>query len=490
MGIMVRVLPIAMGIWAQVGGTRDVADLADIVAQNPWWQDATAIDRDPKIREHDLAPFQRQPAVLDTFRLDQPNVYTLRGPRQVGKSTAVKMLIRRLVHSGFPATRVLYLSLELERQPRAIRDAVVRAKRHLRAGDSPWVIFLDELSWVRDWQTAILALRDHGDAAGDCLVLTGSSARDIRAGGERLPGRRGPGVDLDKVLLPLSFREFLEATGRAVDLPRCSLEDLAWGSNTQPIREAILQSAELDTAYNQYLQVGGFPSAVADFLREGVVSESTYQTLWHIVAGDVERTGRSHATALKLLERVVRNLCSSTSWTKLASEMAVGKDNTAEEYAQVLADSFLLLVLYFLDLARKSPSLKKEKKLYTTDPLLAHLPGHVLPGVPSPSDAELTEAVLATELFRTREARLQEAFSVPQSLFYWKSSREKEVDFLSGGPGSVVAVESKYSAQVGGQERLTIRNAFGRGLIASRQTLDLDDPVRVIPVSVVLALLG
>lgn len=94
------------------------------------------------------------------------------------------------------------------------------------------------------------------------------------------------------------------------------------------------------------------------------------------------------------------------------------------------------------------------------------------------------------ELFRTREAQRQEAFSVPRSLFYWKSSSGREVDFLSGQRPPRVPVESKYAGRVTGQDRLTIRNVFQRGLIASRETLDLDDSVRVIPTPVILALLG
>ena len=45
----------------------------------------------------------------------------------------------------------------------------------------------------------------------------------------------------------------------------------------------------------------GFPAAVADFLRDGAVSDATYQTLWHIVAGDVERSGRNRAALKDLI---------------------------------------------------------------------------------------------------------------------------------------------------------------------------------------------
>jgi predicted AAA+ superfamily ATPase len=170
--------------------------------------------------------------------------------------------------------------------------------------------------------------------------------------------------------------------------------------------------------------------------------------------------------------------------------MAVAHAVTAEEYAGLLADPFLLMVLSFLDLTRQSTAPKKEKNLYPTDPLLAHLPRHILPGLPVPDESALAEAALALELFRTREAQIQEAFGVSRSLLYWKSAAGKEIDFLSGQRSPWVAVESKYAGRVAGQDRLAIRDTSRRGLIASRDTLDLDDVVRVIPAPIVLALLG
>lgn len=465
-------------------------DQRRLVEQNPWWRDPTSIDRDPKIRQLADAPFRRVPAVLDTLRLDRPNVYTLRGPRQVGKSTSVKMLIQRLIADGFSPRRILYLSVEMERRPREIYDAVVRAKKLLGADGTPWVIFIDELSWVRDWQSAILSLRDHTDAADDCFVLTGSSARDIRRGGERLPGRRGPGTDLDKILLPLSFGEFLHATDRHPGLPACPLEDIAWSTDTAAIREAMLHLGNLSAALDDYAHVGGFPTAVADFMRTGDVSDETYQNLWRIIAGDIERASRDSATGFALLHRIVIDLGSSTSWSNLAEEMAAGKAHTAREYADTLADSFLVFVLHFLDLDHNVPAPKKDKKLYPTDPLLAHLPAQVMDGARRPNFTGLIESILGMALFRAREAPLQEGFGLPRSLYYWRSTAGKEVDFLSGPPAARVAVESKYAARVTGDDRRTIRNAFRRGLIASRETLDLDDDVRVVPAPVLLALLG
>jgi predicted AAA+ superfamily ATPase len=54
---------------------------------------------------------------------------------------------------------------------------------------------LDEISAAPDWQNAIEYLRDRGARLNDCFVLTGSSARDLKGGAERLPGRRGRARD-------------------------------------------------------------------------------------------------------------------------------------------------------------------------------------------------------------------------------------------------------------------------------------------------------
>lgn len=50
---------------------------------------------------------------------------------------------------------------------------------------------------------------DAGVTADDALLLTASSAHDLKRGAERLPGRRGKGKDY--LQLPLSFRDYCVA---------------------------------------------------------------------------------------------------------------------------------------------------------------------------------------------------------------------------------------------------------------------------------------
>ena len=67
----------------------------------------------------------------------------------------------------------------------------------------------DEISRIKDWQRAIKSMKDSGELANSCLVLTGSHTLDIKHGIELLPGRTGKfGKDL--MLLPLSFSEYVK----------------------------------------------------------------------------------------------------------------------------------------------------------------------------------------------------------------------------------------------------------------------------------------
>ena len=66
---------------------------------------------------------------LQSIRVDEPNVYTLRGPRQVGKTTLLKQLASRVIRDGgTDPSRVVYYPLDLVERPTQIVEIVERAK--------------------------------------------------------------------------------------------------------------------------------------------------------------------------------------------------------------------------------------------------------------------------------------------------------------------------------------------------------------------------
>jgi predicted AAA+ superfamily ATPase len=226
--------------------------------------------------------------------------------------------------------------------------------------------------------------------------------------------------------------------------------------------------------------------AVADFLATGSVSARSVGTLWDIVAGDVERWERNRIETLRLLSRLVRSLGSTIDWHSLAVDMGVSTP-TAASYAELLADAFLLLIVYHRELdGMISP--RKGKKLYAVDPLITRLPNYV-EGTSLPPLPAVVENLVAVSLFRAAEVDLVESFRLPQELCFWRTGRGREIDFLAGQRPRQLPVEVKYQQRVGRQDTLSIRNTLGRGIVLSRRNLDLDGSVAIVPAAVFLAFL-
>jgi uncharacterized protein len=118
-------------------------------------------------------------------------LYVLRGPRRVGKSLEVKRAISRLIHSGVEPHSVIYFACDglgrgdLQRLVSAGRGVLTRRLE----GERYW--FLDDITSVLGWPEAIKWLRDNTAFGGDCVVLTGSSARDLADAQKQLAGRLG-----------------------------------------------------------------------------------------------------------------------------------------------------------------------------------------------------------------------------------------------------------------------------------------------------------
>src|SRR5690606_40057774 len=103
---------------------------------NPWWEDAKAIDRDRHIVQFQASPFHWDPPAFLDIPLRPGDLSTLRGPRQVGKTTTLKRMIQKLLVQG--ERRVLYYSFDTERSNEAIPDVIRRAKAVSGLQEGSW----------------------------------------------------------------------------------------------------------------------------------------------------------------------------------------------------------------------------------------------------------------------------------------------------------------------------------------------------------------
>ncbi|HXC25284.1 MAG TPA: ATP-binding protein [Gemmatimonadaceae bacterium] len=464
---------------------------AQLRGDNPWWYTADALTRDPHLKRYDAGPVRWDPPVMAVMSLQFEDTHTLRGPRQVGKTTTLKRLIRRLVDAG--ERRVLYFSFDTVRESGAIGNVIRLAKRLHPVPDGPWYIFLDEVTSVPAWEHDVKHCWDSGLTRDDALVLTASSARDLRVGTERLPGRRGRGRDF--LQLPMSFRDWCFVQGVPLPDECVAVEEFLTPAGRRLAVDLYGLGETLERAFAVYRYSGGFPAAVRDVMTSEArtVDESTIQMLWHVLAGDLTRMRRDPLAGLKLLQQVTRSLGSPLKWTNAAEAMAVESPMTARDYAELLAETFTLLTVYYWDIGRQSLEPKKQRKVYVVDPLYAELPHLLIPGTSRPDDDGMVENLVAVALFRSAALTLMQANAVPGTVGYWRSSDDREIDFVVP---RVTDLENprRFPVEVKGDNttgishaRLAIRRSFQQGVVISRSRFDWAPDVSVLPVWMVLA---
>lgn len=469
---------------------------------NRWWATSGWEADDPHLRRLEAGPIRLPTPQVSEIDLERPAVHVLRGPRQVGKSTDLKLLVRRALAAGREAERVAYLSLDLleGRPPTALVESVIRALE-LAGGKPPRLLLLDEVTAAGRWQNAVKVLWDEGHIDRDIVVCTGSSAIDLAEGAaERLPGRRGAGGDF--LVLPQGFASFARVLDGAIPHPPgMSVADVVSPAGEEALCGARPHFDSLRRALALYLCFGGLPASVAEAAagrREP--SEEVQTILWDSIVKEVQRRGASIPALQALFERMMRSLGSKVSWSRLAREMDMplgparsggreGPDpRTLQSYVEFLAINYWALVLYFWKPDSGSGALSRDKKVYFGDPLLHTVTANGV-GLPRDPHAEIENAV-ALALYRRYEPaeRGAENTIAPERLHVWGTRRGGEIDFVCGPREAIEAVEVADWERLNRQKATAPARALpGRpSLVATREELELGGSANLVPVPLLL----
>ena len=444
-------------------------------------------------------------------------VYTLRGPRQVGKTTLMKLQIRDFLKEGRNPWSIMYYSLDLADAARDVVDAVGGYLRiSSRHRDGRAYIFLDEASAVRNWQKGIKYMVDAG-MLSDCTVMaTGSQTMGIERSSERMPGRRGDaGGSLDHVLLPARFseyaqmcsprvREFVGGIAQYDEARRRALEGLAEGRIDGIVEGMHALMDELVFLLERYMITGGTPKIVGEYARSGSVPDRLYHLYREGVVGQWEDAGLDK-TALKQVSGALIKSCGShVSWKALSDGADLGGASAARRYVDLLRGLFVLSVVHRYGHDKGVPMMRKERKIYFTDPFFMHMlnawmgEGGFLESVRYRDGAEgpIAEGVVASHLARWAfDVSAQKlSFDPHNHVFYWVDDKNREVDFVYAGGGMRLPIEVKYRSRIRHTElapltRFLDATGTKTGLVLSKNTLDLKQDYAVVPACVFLMLI-
>jgi uncharacterized protein len=457
--------------------------------RSPWRARAGWEVDDPDLRAAGRLPLHYAPEPLADIRA--PGLYVLRGPRRVGKSLELKRAVVRLLAAGADPKTVFYCSCDgLTKQD--LRRLVAQGHSVTRTLSGPRYWLLDEVTAVANWSQTVKELRDQDTTFREaCVVLTGSSARELEQARKDLADRRGGVADSDRLLLPMGFRAFCEALGDLDGPPPRTIHprDCLTPAAARAISELEPWSDALADAWELFLDVGGFPRAVGEHVGAGAVSDGFVQGLWDVVLGDAIRaTGISEADVAALLDRLAANLCSPINASRIARDVGLPGHQAALDRIEDLVRAFLAWRCHRVRDAK--PNTAAQRKLYFVDPLLAQLAHRRNPAFPTPDAAKLTQQQIGLALARAVSLHTPAAFVQTDRVMYERTNTSAEIDFV--GPDLEIPFECKYTDGNWRKQALTMKARYGRGVMITRSPIltSPDEPIWAIPAGALAWMLG
>ena len=460
-------------------------DITDYAVQNVWWKGKTHINDDRHISSYLSKEYRWHSRIPDEMRLDPGNIFTIRGPRQIGKTTLVKLIVKSLIEEGADEKSVFYATCDV------IIDHIELLKlvrSYLEFADSNNIhkkyIFLDEISGIGDWQKAIKLLVDSGELDDTCLILTGSHTLDIKYGFERLPGRTGR-YGKDYLLLPLTFSEFVSLVRPDISASITPAASLSIHAINRAVNSAIPFDRELKVLFNQYLTVGGFPLAINEFYKKNAIPDYIYELYTRWVVGDITKWGKQEKILKQMLRTAILKQGTAVSWDSFAKDAEIKSHKTVSSYAEDLENMFVFFVLYYIDLNKKTPDYNKNKKIYFFDPFIFHIFNRMLYFRDAKITPALIEAVAVVHFARFAQKRFPYA-RLSDVAFYWKNRKETDIVLLT--EGEPFAVEVKYQERITKDDFASLHH-FKEGILASKSSVKLDEQYSVVPVHILLAVI-
>ncbi len=460
-----------------------------LTERSPWRARTNWEADDPDLRAAKRLPLAYSPEPLADIQA--PGLYVLRGPRRVGKSLELKRAVVRLLAEGANPKTVFYCACD-GLSNRDLRRLVAQGNSVTRTLPGPRHWLLDEVTAVPEWSRTIKELRDQDTAFREsCVVLTGSSARDLEQARKDLADRRGGIADSDRLLLPMGFRAFCRALGGFEELPPRTIhpKDALTASAERAIFDLEPWSDALADAWEVFLDVGGFPRAVGEMVESGAVSDGFLQGLWDVLLGDAIRvTAMSEADVAALLDRLVLNLCSPINASRISRDVGLPGHQAALNRIEDLVRAFLAWRCHRIRDGR--PNTAAQRKLYFVDPLIAQLAHRRNPNFPAPDTAKLTQQQIGFALARAVSLHAPAAFVQTDRLMYERTDTGAEIDFV--GPDLEIPFECKYTDGSWRKEALTMKARHGRGVMVTRSPLitGADEPVWAVPAGILAWLLG
>jgi len=372
-------------------------DISLILEKNSWRRNRDEIKNDENIKE----VFSRKHKILYSF-VDKESLIII-GPRRVGKTTYFKLLIYDLlINKNINPEDVLYISCEILKD----KTDIIEVLRFIKSK----YVFLDEITFVDGWEQAIKFALDQELLKGRILYITGSSTAFLRK--ETFPGRKIKIIPF----APLDFFRFSKIFG--TDELAKKLEKF------KTIEDLLPYYHEIFDLFLKYMECGGFPKPALQLIEEGRIKEENYDEIYSWFRGDILKLGRSEEISKALISRVLETLTTLVAYNSIGNYIGVSH-RIVREYIEELKNLMYADFCYQIDLQKKLPIFRKEKKIYFTDPFVVRTFEKKIIGRRVIDESKMAEMIA----FNTLKSINKEVFVIKDNgeTDFWVDSKRFEV---------------------------------------------------------------
>jgi predicted AAA+ superfamily ATPase len=338
----------------------------------------------------------------------QPLMQVVLGPRQVGKTTGVKAIIKEVTASH-------YANADLASVPD--QQWIIEQWQRAKALGKGTILVLDEIQKINRWSDVVKGLFDEDRDLGFIkLVLLGSASLTLREGlGDSLLGR------FELIEVPhWSYRECKEAFGWDI---------------------------------NQYLMFGGYPGAAnliddherwQSFMRDSVLES--------VLSKDIFMLAKINKPALfrQVLEVALLYPAQEISYQKIVGQLQeAGSVETIKNYLEILNAAYLVSTLE--KFSTRPLSVKSSSpKILPLCPALVH-------AIKSPTEITANQTWRGRVFEAAVGAYLGKLPGV--KLCYWRDGND-EVDFVLQHENKILGVEVKSGTKYKGNGPASFRARF------------------------------
>ena len=378
---------------------------------------------------------------------ERPNRLPLimRGARQVGKTAAVMELGRtsglfdNVVKIDFEEepslARVFAGSLKAEQ---IVRDLEAVTGQPIKAGKT--LLFFDE---VQECPRAISSLRYFREQMPELHLVAAGSLLEFVLGDLSMPVGRVEYI----YVRPMSFGEFLHATGRGL-LNSRRPNIMNW---TDAISPSAIEAEALDSAFKEYAIVGGMPEAISTYVTTKSLIETArvHDRLIRSFRDDIPKYAQGDLQRANLAQSLLALAVSvgqQITYTKLVDD-----DAKRTKISVLLLEQAMLVSIARATSAAGLPlgagvSNKYLKPIYLDVGLMQRAcgrsPGQVLDSKNLLADfkGQIAEQLVGQELL------VQRSGSENEQLYFWQRAERgssAEIDFLLSRDGQIIPIEVK-----------------------------------------------